>query len=209
MVRLVDRIGHRYGKVVVLSREPNRGTSARWLCKCDCGKEFVTYGQDLAAEKVKSCGCVRTEKAKTAGRKNRTHGLSHSRVYSTWARMIQRCTNDADERFVNYGGRGICVCERWMVFENFLSDMGFPEDGMSIDRIDNEGNYTPENCRWATSKTQAANRRSTVRLTHNGLTLTMTEWAKVLDIAVCTMAERISRKLPPERLFAPNMKKHL
>lgn len=209
-MKLIDRAGARYGKAVVIGRAPNKNehdTNARWFCRCDCGKEFVTYGQDLGRNRVKSCGCLTRETFVDRARlANTTHGMSRTSVYRTWSCMRRRCNNPIDVHYAAYGGRGIAVCERWDRFEAFLEDMGFPPKGMSLDRIDNNKGYCPENCRWATRQTQSANRRSSRRLVHNGVTLTMSEWARFLGISPTTMSNRIQAGFPPEKLFAHNLR---
>lgn len=122
--------------------------------------------------------------------------------------MLNRCSNSNDTRYSYYGGRGIKVCERWLTFENFLTDMGNPADDLSLDRIDSDGDYCKENCRWATRQEQAINRRSSVMLTHNGITMTATDWARSLGISAPAMYGRILAGYPPEKMFAKNMKKH-
>ena len=119
--------------------------------------------------------------------------LLDDRTYRSWAAMIQRCTNPKKDTFHHYGGRGIIVCERWLnSFEDFLHDMGIRPDGMTMDRIDVNGNYEPENCRWATKQEQGANCRNSVFLTHNGKTLTLAQWGRELKIHKRTIWARIN-----------------
>ena len=130
-----------------------------------------------------------------------THGHAARRIegsisseYQTWARMFQRCTNPRNPAFKDYGGRGITICERWDAFELFLSDMGPKPPGRSLDRIDNNGPYSPENCRWATTQEQARNRRSTKPITWMGETLTITEWAKRLNMNFDMLYTRLVKR---------------
>lgn len=171
-MKLIDRTGERYGRLVVIERAPNaKDTNARWLCQCDCGRTAVAYGMDLKRGKVVSCGCWNAEKRVK-------HGMSRTHVNAVWRQMRDRCLNPNNPRFGDYGGRGISVCERWGSFENFLADMGDRPRGYQLDRIDNNGNYEPSNCRWATVGQQLNNKRNNRLLTLNGETLTIGEWSQ-------------------------------
>lgn len=202
--------GQRFEMAVVIDRAPNKSatdTNARWNMQCDCGKKFVSYGQDMRKGKVKSCGCLTRGTFGARSRNfNETHGMTDTRAYRIWNGMLNRCRNPRNGNYNRYGGRGIKVCEEWESFEKFISDMGFPPEDMSLDRIDGNGNYCKENCRWATRAEQSANRRSNVFLTHNGVTMTVTEWGRALGIASTSMFGRLNANFPPEKLFARKMK---
>ena len=160
-MRLIDIEGQQIGLWKVLSRDKeNKSNGTCWVCKCFCGNMKSVRYTHLRSGKSLSCGCIRD---KQTGDRSRTHGLSKTRIYRIWRNMINRCHYENYKEFKYYGGRGIVVCDRWrQSFQNFLNDMGVPDDDLSIDRINNDGNYEPTNCRWATSKEQAQNRRNSV-----------------------------------------------
>ena len=161
-----------------------------WLCLCICGNNTTIRGSSLTTGNTLSCGCLREENIKNGI--NRKHGMCHTSEYRCWAHIISRCTNPLVQYFFLYGGRGITVCNRWHTFENFFHDMGYkPSPAHSIDRIDNNGNYEPGNCRWATSTEQSNNKRNNKRITNNGLTLTSAEWARKLGGSASLINSRI------------------
>lgn len=176
--------GYRVGRLTV--RELVVGGNAnqrRWLCDCECGGTKITSEDNLKREHCKSCGCLY---AKIGGKpKHGTeHGESKTRLYKIWSRMIWRCEKPQAKGFPDYGGRGVSVCEEWhsfKVFRNWAMENGY-SDSLSIDRIDNDGNYCPENCRWATPKEQANNRRSNHKVEYNGQSKNISEWADYFGI---------------------------
>lgn len=151
--------GKRYGRLVALSYH-----APKWLFACDCGEQKRIYATNVKRGLTMSCGCL-NRKLCSERKDNITHGKSLTPEYKVWQGMHQRCGNPNDKSYSDYGGRGIIVCERWHAFENFLEDMGVrPFKGASLDRKEVNGNYEPDNCRWATYVQQARNRRDNLRI---------------------------------------------
>ena len=196
MKRITLTPGQRFGRLTVLPDLPKvapDGKNLLWPCICDCGSAHWATGPNLTRGAIRSCGCLRREI--DANSPNKTHGLSH-RVpeYTVWAQMRNRCLKAHDPGYPGYGGRGITLCEAWGDFGVFYRDMGpRPSPDHTLDRIDNNGPYSPENCRWATPTEQARNRRSNRLLTLNGRTLTLAEWGEVTGIPRALLSTRIRR----------------
>ena len=160
---LIDLTERSFGRLRVASRAENAPNwQPRWRCICECGKSVTVLGSSLREGRSRSCGCLRRE-VSTVRRNQLRHGhatkVGVSSTYRTWMAMVQRCTNPARKDYKNYGGRGITICKRWHVFDNFLADMGERPEGCSIVRRNNSKGYTKANCRWSTPKEQANNRR--------------------------------------------------
>lgn len=200
--RVKDLTGKRFGRLVVASYAGSKDGNAQWVCQCDCGTESVVAASELTRRtrvSTKSCGCFQREKARS---RVTTHGRTKTPEYRSWRGMISRCFRETDRAYSDYGGRGITVCERWRnSFEAFYEDMGDKPAGhrISIERLNNDGNYEPGNCVWATPAKQACNKRTTIRLTLNGRTQCLAEWAAELDIAVMTIWNRLHRGWTVER----------
>lgn len=193
MGTLIDETGKRYGRLTVIHRAKSKNGRTVWMCKCDCGGITQVAGVNLRNGHTKSCGCIQKEKASIqATERNIKHGMCGTRLYKIWQHMIERCTNEECQTFPSYGGRGIVVCEEWLdfiPFHKWAVSSGY-NDTLTIDRIDVNGNYCPENCRWATIKEQQNNKRNTVYIEHEGVTHTMTEWAEITGISYSTLRSR-------------------
>ncbi len=177
-VNLKDLTGKQFTRLTVIKRVENRGEQPYWLCECSCGNMKEIAGGKLRDNAIKSCGCLQRE---VAPKQMTTHGMHKTRTYGSWSGMRNRCTNENSSDYPRYGGRGIIICDRWLnSFENFFEDMGERPRNTSIERIDNDKGYNPDNCKWGTVYEQNRNRRDTRLITHNGQTLLPVEWSKLL-----------------------------
>lgn len=182
-----DMVGKRFSRLLVLRAAP--GLGGKWECRCDCGREVTVGGSAMRKGNNKSCGCLYEERLHF-----KTHGHCSDPLFTTWSNMITRCTKPKSDHYKAYGGRGIKVCDRWMDFPNFRDDMGPRPAGHSLDRINNDGNYEPGNCRWATKQEQYSNLQRTVRLTCRGETLTQSEWARRVGVKPWDIKNRRQRR---------------
>lgn len=193
-MKLINLVGRRYGRLTVIAKAANLGQKVRWECKCDCGETTIVFGMNLASKNTKSCGCLLKEQPNSA---QRTHGEGYKRTpeYVAWTQMKNRCFNPHATRYANWGGRGISVCKAWAdSFETFLNDVGRrPTHEHSLDRRDNSKDYEPGNVRWATPTEQNRNSSGNRRLTYQGLTKTLSEWAELYHMRVKTLWSRIDR----------------
>ncbi len=190
--------GQRFGRLIVLSLSGmSKHSKALWLCECECGNKKVLVAGDLQSGRSKSCGCLRSQMMREKERSRLTS--YNKREYKAWQHMISRCTDPKDPGFKNYGGRGIMVCERWLKsFQAFLDDMGKCPPGLMLDRVNNDGNYEPSNCRWTTRKVQNNNKRNTAFVTLNGVTKPITEWSESVGIPAQTIWWRTTAGWTPE-----------
>jgi hypothetical protein len=205
-----DLTGQRFGRLLVVECLPPERTPGklprgyRWLCRCDCGEVRIVMGHSLKRGErgTRSCGCLSRDLSRQ--RKTRLiHGLSHLPEFDVWLNMVERCYNPESKNYQGYGSRGIRVCDRWKESPgNFIEDMGHrPSPKHSIDRIDNDGDYTPENCRWVTWDIQSRNKSSNVYIEHLSLRMTISDWAKYLGLNSQTLYARHKRGWPVERIL--------
>lgn len=190
-------IGTKFGRWTVLGFSHTATKGAFWRCRCDCGVKRLVAARGLRSGTSLSCGCRHKDLMRAA---KTTHGGFGTPEYSAWSHMLSRCYTEDNEQFVNYGARGITVCQRWREsFSHFLADMGErPSSDLSLDRINNNGNYGRGNCRWATTKEQQRNRRNNHLITIKGITHCLTEWADVSGVDYRIIAARLARGISQE-----------
>jgi len=198
-----DLTGKRFGRLIVVTRL-REGIHTFYICNCDCGKTTKVFHGSLTQGATKSCGCLKAEVTAERNRRNIIHGESHTSLYHLWRTMINRCCNTNATGYKHYGGRGIIVCDRWRKsFVAFRDDMGARHNNSySIHRINNDGNYEPGNCKWATHKEQNHNKRNCVMLTKDGQTMNIAEWARALGVPYRRLISRHKRGWPPDRILA-------
>ena len=209
MGKFVDISGKRFGRLVAISgNERDKFYNAIWTCKCDCGKVVKVVLQSLKDGKTKSCGCLNREKM---GKSNLIHGKSKTRIYHIWRDMRERCTKPSKFGYEYYGGRGIKVCEEWLGSNNFMNFYewsmanGYSEE-LTIDRIDVNGNYCPENCRWVDLKTQSNNRGDNKFICYNGQTKTLAQWSELLNMSYFALTNRLRNGWSVEKTFTTSIK---
>jgi hypothetical protein len=209
-----DVTGQKFSRLLVIDwAYTNAHRQSMWNCKCDCGALAVVLGNDLIRGHTRSCGCYNDERLIEF---NTKHGLAHTKIGMIKDSMRQRCYNPKCKAYKHYGGRGITICDEWLEdpksFFNWSFANGYEEGlALSIDRIDNDGPYSPENCQWTSGEVQGNNRRNNVLLTHNGITLSISQWAKKLGVRVNQIYGRKRRGWSDEKIlttpFAPLKKK--
>lgn len=186
-----DLTGRKFGRLTVIERckENTKQGKPRWICKCDCGNEHIVSSACLKSGKVRSCGCLSKDTIRTY-----KHGMTHTKLHSVWHNMKDRCYREKHPSYQRYGGRGIYVCDKWkddfISFYEWAIENGY-EEGLSLDRIDNDGPYSPKNCRWVTMEQQANNRCANHMVTYRGETKTLTEWSKVFNCSYAMILRRL------------------
>src|ERR1700721_39578 len=192
-----DFTGKRFGRLTVISSNKVPGYGTSWLCQCDCGNQVRVRGFNLKAGNTRSCG---KHKRNTPYERSRPR---RGETKISWEAMLDRCFNKNSTKFHAYGERGITVCDRWLTYKNFLVDMGERPLGTTLDRKDNNGNYEPGNCRWATPKQQANNRRDNIILEAFGRKQTLRQWAEEYGLPVSTFSGRLKNHSVEEALKLP------
>ena len=186
-----DMVGRVFGKLTVVAfshyhRQPSGKLVSLWACRCICGGDKITTGQNLLRGDTVSCGCASANQV--------IHGLKGTPTYNSWKSMKTRCLNQRSNNWQRYGGRGIVICERWLSFPNFLADMGERPEGTSLDRIDNNGPYEPGNCRWATREEQANNTSQNIFADWGGQRKTATQLARMLGLNNKRVSKHVKRR---------------
>lgn len=199
MAKRLELTGQRFGRLTVSGfAGVNKRKTTLWVCSCDCGGTVTVVGTSLVSGNTKSCGCIGREKTT---RRNTTHGKRYTRLYTIWSGMRQRCNYKYNKCYNQYGGRGIKVYSDWKSFQNFYNwsvKNGY-RDGLSIDRIDNDKGYSPDNCRWVTPIEQAHNKRNVKEITYNGETHCLTEWARITGKCRKTISYRLAHGYSTEQ----------
>jgi hypothetical protein len=195
--RFEDLSGQRFGRLVAIRKYEVPSKNTRWVCICDCGKQTRSFKSALRSGASQSCGCLRLELSSKRGKgakRHVTHGLSGTPEYGVWYTMRRRCDDPNVEKYPQYGGRGISVCDRWHKFENFIADMGRrPGPGFSIERRNNDGDYEPANCTWATMREQSYNKRNTRLLTYRGREINARQASEVAGVPKNNIFARLYR----------------
>ena len=195
--RTIDLTGQRFGRLTVIELDPTKETRhTYWICECDCGNIKSARADSLKKGAIKSCGCMKKEQDRINLTKHHSHKMSDTRIYNEWQGMLDRCFNRNNNRWARYGGRGITVCDDWKSdFQSFYKwaiANGYQDD-LTIDRIDNDGDYCPDNCRWATCKEQARNRSTNIDITIGNSTRTLMEWCEIFQLNYKAIYRRYKR----------------
>ena len=180
-----DLTGKRFGRLTVIGIDDRGDRKTYYNCQCDCGNVKSVRSDSLISGAIRSCGCMKKEQDLENLTANHSHRMSGTRIYGIWQGIKKRCYNPHEARYDRYGGRGIKMCDEWresfQSFYDWATENGY-EETLSIDRIDNNGDYCPENCRWSDTQEQARNRSSTIRITIGNATKTLTEWCEIFEV---------------------------
>lgn len=191
-----DLTGQRFGRLTVIGVDDRNTRKTYYYCKCDCGNVKSIRSDSLISGAIRSCGCIKKEQDRINLEANHSHKMSCTRPYMIWQGMKKRCYYQNDVRYSDYGGRGITVCDEWRnsftAFYEWSLANGYSDD-LTIDRIDNDKGYYPENCRWSSKKEQARNRRSNISIKIGNATKTLTEWCEIFDVDFTTVVARYKR----------------
>lgn len=194
---MIDITDQKFNRLTAIKYSHRKQWHYYWVFRCECGTEKPIRVDQVKSGTTKSCGCLNKELYKT---RNVTHGMSKTNIYRAWVGMVDRCSNIKNSKYGDYGGRGITVCDRWLTFVNFFQDMGGrPFQNAEIDRINNNGNYEPNNCKWSTRTEQNRNKRDSAKVTFNGETKCLSEWAIIYNIDRGTLRSRLHRGWSFER----------
>ena len=213
----IDITGNRYGRLTVLGYAYTKEKKAYWTCQCDCGSVVIKQSALIRYGHTRSCGCLHKDQLSEMSR--RYNIIAPRRLYQVWHGMLDRCENEKARYFYNYGGRGISICDEWHDYEKFASwalSNGY-SDELTIERIDNNGNYSPNNCKWATKKEQENNKRTNHFVTMDGETKTISQWCELYGTKPVTVQSRLrlgwseekAIKTQPISKFHPQKKKEL
>jgi hypothetical protein len=201
MTKKLDLMGYVFERLTVIRESKRVNGKVFWECRCVCGEIVIVRGSSLTSKNTQSCGCLSDDALIS---RSRTHGRSKSRAYYSWSSMHTRCNNPKHRNFNTYGGKGIRADPQWNDFAIFYADMGDPPVGMSLDRIDSNGHYSKDNCRWATHVQQANNRINNHIVTWEGKSQTVSQWSKELGIRSATLHRRLRKGWDIDRaLTAP------
>ena len=200
-----DISGIKFNRLTAIKYEYTRNKKVYWLCKCECGKEKVVAYTSLKRGNTKSCGCLKHERAVSFySQLNRKHGMKDTKIYKQWLGMKARCYSKYTSGYKNYGGRGIQVCEEWkssfLNFYNWAINNGY-SNGLTIERVNLNGNYEPRNCKWITNEEQQNNKRNNKYLEFNGEKHTYSEWSRLLNIPKGTIIDRVRRNFTVEQIL--------
>jgi hypothetical protein len=205
-MKALDLIGKKFNRLLVVKKNGRKNQKVMWECVCDCGNTTFVSTFYLTHNKVRSCGCLHKEQLIE---RNTTHNQRHTNLYETWKKMKDRCRNINTKEYKNYGGRGVKVCDEWINdFQSFYDwsySNGYAEH-LTIDRIDNNGNYCPENCRWISLKEQQRNKRTNKMISYKGQVRCLSEWCEILNLKYPTINGRLHRNWSIEKAFETPIK---